>query len=114
MLADIIPVFFNFNEEEKICRSFCRLWWAKDIVIVDSGSTDNTLALIARFHHVRVFTRQFDSHAEQWRFALEKTGIASSWVLRLDADYQVTDDLVLELAQLDPCAALNAYRIGFI
>ena len=90
-----------------------RLGWAKDIVVVDSGSTDGTLAILAEFPNVRVFKRGFDTHAGQWRYAVEETQIASEWILRLDADYQVTDALVAELAQLDPNAPVNAYRIAF-
>src|SRR5262249_23529791 len=39
--------------------------------------------------------------------------IATDWILRLDADYQLSDALVSELAQLDPNAPVNAYRIRF-
>jgi glycosyltransferase involved in cell wall biosynthesis len=114
MLDAITPVLLTFNEEQNISRTLSHLDWAKDIVVVDSGSTDKTLEILARFSNVRVFTRLFDSHARQWKFALEETGIASSWVLRLDADYQVTNELVSELARLDSSAPLSAYRIGFI
>ena len=43
----------------------------------------------------------------------EGTQIASDWILRLDADYQVSDALVSELAQLDPNAPISAYRVRF-
>ena len=42
-----------------------------------------------------------------------RPGIATDWILRLDADYQVSDELVAELAQLDPNAPVSAYRISF-
>jgi hypothetical protein len=45
--------------------------------------------------------------------ATEETKIGTDWILRLDADYQVTDALVAELARLDPSPAVSAYRIGF-
>jgi hypothetical protein len=38
---------------------------------------------------------------------------ATNWSLRLEANYQVSDELVLELARLDPNAPVNAYRIRF-
>ena len=46
------------------------------------------------FPNVRVVKRTFTTHAEQWNFGLEQTGIATEWVLALDADYVLTDDLV--------------------
>jgi len=51
--------------------------------------------------------------ANQWRFAVQETSITSPWILRLDADYQLTDALVAELDRLDPDAAVSAYQIAF-
>jgi hypothetical protein len=113
MLAHITPVLLTDNEEQNIARTLSHIRWAKDVVVVDSGSTDATLAIIAKFPNVRVFNRRFDTHANQWRYAIEETEIATDWVLRLDADYQVSDALVSELAQLDPNAPVSAYRIRF-
>jgi hypothetical protein len=52
-------------------------------------------------------------HGKQWRYATQETKIATDWLLRLDADYQVSDALVAELARLDPNAAVSAYRVKF-
>ena len=102
MLADITPVILTYNESPNIGRSLERLTWAREVVIVDSHSTDDTLAIAARFPNVRVVQRSFDSHARQWRFAVEETGITSDWVLRLDADYMVEPGLRDEMAGLRP------------
>jgi glycosyltransferase involved in cell wall biosynthesis len=113
VLDQITPVLLTHNEEKNIARALSHLTWAKDVVVVDSGSNDGTLAFLARFTNVRVFNRRFDTHANQWRYAVEETQIATDWILRLDADYQVTEALVAELAQLDPNAPSCAYRVGF-
>jgi glycosyltransferase involved in cell wall biosynthesis len=113
MLAHITPVLLTYNEEQNIGRTLSRLRWAKDIVVVDSGSTDGTLLIVAEFPNVRVFKRHFDTHARQWRYAIEETQIATEWILRLDADYQVSDALVSELARLDPNHAVSAYCVRF-
>ena len=81
--------------------------------MVDSGSTDGTLAALQSFPNVRVFNRRFDTHGNQWRYATEETKIDSEWLLRLDADYQMSDALVAEIAQLEPNAAVSAYRVAF-
>jgi len=113
MLDHITPVLLTYNEEQNVLQTLSQLAWAKDIVVVDSNSTDGTLAALAKFSNVRVFSRHFDSHAKQWRYAVEDTQIATEWILRLDADYQVSDALIAELAELDPHAPVNGYRIGF-
>lgn len=113
MLDHITPVLLTYNEAENIGRTLSRLGWARDIVVVDSDSTNSTLQIVAKFPRVRVFNRPYDTHANKWRFAVEETGIATDWILRLDADYQVTDELTAELARLDAAAPVAAYRISF-
>src|SRR5947209_97262 len=113
MLGRITPVLLTYNEAPNIARTLSYLNWAKDIVVLDSGSTDATISILARVPRVRVFTRPFDTHCNQWRHAIFETNITTPWILRLDADYQVTEELVAELSQLDPDAPINAYRIAF-
>jgi hypothetical protein len=113
MLNQITPVLLTLNEAPNIGRTLKKLRWARDIVIVDSGSTDETLQIAASFPCVRVFHRPFDTHHEQWAFAVNETGVATTWILRLDADYELSEALLAELASLDAGAPVNAYRIGF-
>jgi hypothetical protein len=113
MLDQITPVILTYNEARNILRTLSRLRWAKDIVVLDSGSTDETQDIARSFPNVRLFTRSFDSHGRQWRYAIEETGIATPWVLRLDADYQVGSELVTELSRLSPSPDIHAYRISF-
>jgi glycosyltransferase involved in cell wall biosynthesis len=113
VLADITPVILTYNEAANIGRSLERLSWAREVVIVDSHSTDETLAIASRFPNVRAVQRPFDSHAQQWRFAVEESGITSDWVLRLDADYMVEPALREEMAGLKPDPATAAYEIAF-
>ena len=91
MLSDITPVLLTFNEAPNIGRTLACLTWAKDIIVVDSGSTDDTASIVAAFPQVRVFHRSFDTHGNQWRYATQETGINTNWILRLDADYEVTE-----------------------
>lgn len=113
MLQHITPVLLTYNEGPNIERSLSRLKWAADVVVVDSGSTDNTLSILRKFTKVRTFTRSFDTHAKQWQYAVMDTAITTPWILRLDADYLLTDELIQELGQLDPEAPASAYRIAF-
>ncbi|HEX4914458.1 MAG TPA: glycosyltransferase family 2 protein [Vicinamibacterales bacterium] len=108
-MTDITGVILTFNEAPNIERTLSRLTWLKDIVIVDSLSSDETVAIASRFANVRVFRRAFTTHAEQWNYALEHTGISSEWVLALDADYVLTDALIREIQALQP----DPQSVGF-
>ena len=113
MLEQITPVLLTYNEAPNLPRTLAALAWAKSIVVVDSGSTDGTLALLAADPRVRVFQRGFDSHAAQWNFAITETGIGTPWILALDADYVLSNALVAELGGLRPDAGTTAFRARF-
>jgi glycosyltransferase involved in cell wall biosynthesis len=85
----------------------------KDIVIVDSFSTDSTTAIAARYPAVRLFERAFTTHAEQWNFGLQQTGITTDWVLALDADFVLTEAAVRELSELIAPDSVAGYRASF-
>lgn len=113
MLDQVTPLILTFNEAPNIGRTLERLHWAKDVVVVDSFSTDETLAIASRFSNVRVFQRKFDTHANQWNFGVRETGISTEWVLALDADYLLSEDLLSEIRSLAPEVDVQGYRASF-
>jgi glycosyltransferase involved in cell wall biosynthesis len=114
IVTRITPLVLTFNEAPNLARTLSRLSWARDIIVVDSGSTDETRAIAATYANVRVFERPFTTHAEQWNFGLRETAIATEWVLALDADFVLSDDVVRELATLRPTAGAAGYRASFV
>lgn len=114
MLDHITPLILTYNEAPNIGRTLESLSWARDIVVVDSFSDDETLEIAATFPNVRIFQRAFDSHRNQWEFGLRETGIETPWVLALDADYVVTSDAVAELKCLNPDTKLAGYQASFV
>ncbi|HUC61861.1 MAG TPA: glycosyltransferase family 2 protein [Alphaproteobacteria bacterium] len=111
MLDRITPLILTFNEAPNIEANLERLAWAPEVVVVDSYSTDDTVARARRFSNVRVVQRVFDTLANQWNFALTEAGIRTEWAMRLDADYRLTPALVDEMARLDPPADVAGYSI---
>jgi glycosyltransferase involved in cell wall biosynthesis len=113
MLSAITPVLLTYNEAPNIGRALSMLTWARDIVVVDSMSSDETGEIARSFPQVRFFLRQFDNHAAQWNYALTDTGITTEWVLALDADYILSQALVAELQTLQPAAHTSGFETGF-
>jgi len=114
MLDQITPLILTYNEAPNIARVLASLSWAKDIVVVDSFSDDETIEIASSFPRVRIFQRAFDSHRNQWEFGLRATTIATPWVLALDADYVLSDELITELENLQPPPEAAGYRANFI
>lgn len=113
MLDRITPVILTFNEAPNIGRTLERLSWAKDVIVVDSFSADDTVAIVSRFSNARLFQRKFDTHAHQWNYGIRETGIGTEWVLALDADYIVSEDLLREIQSLAPEVDVAGYRASF-
>ncbi len=114
MFEQITPLILTYNEAPNIGHTLGQLYWADDIVVVDSFSDDETLEIVSGFPRARVFRRKFDSHEGQWNFALNETGISSEWVLALDADYTLTPDLIEELRGLSPGTGVAGYSANFV
>jgi glycosyltransferase involved in cell wall biosynthesis len=96
--SEITPVILTFNEEPNIARTLAPLAWADRIVVVDSFSTDQTVAICQQHPKVTLLQRRFDDHTSQWNYALDQ--VTSAWVLSLDADYVMPPEFVSELPGL--------------
>jgi glycosyltransferase involved in cell wall biosynthesis len=111
-VKSITPLILTYDEAPNIARTLDRLCWAGRIVVIDSGSTDGTLELLAAYPQVEIVHRAFDSFADQCNFGL--TQVRTTWVLSLDADYELSEALVQELRELEETPAVPAYRASFI
>jgi glycosyltransferase involved in cell wall biosynthesis len=113
MIEHITPLILTYNEAPNIGRTLEQLHWAKEIVVIDSYSDDETVEIVRSFSNTRLVQRVFDNHGAQWSFGLTETGISTDWVLALDADYFVTRELAAELSSLRPEANTSGYRATF-
>lgn len=107
----IIPLILAFNEEPNLRRTLSRLTWAKEVLVVDSFSTDATLDICRSFPNVRVLQRVFDTAAQQDNFGLANVG--SEWVLSMDADYVLSDELLAEIKAMEDEPPFDGYFIPF-
>ena len=85
------------NESTGIGDALASVAWADEIVVVDSESTDDTVA-IAKGHTDRVVVRPWPGYIDQKNYA---ASIANNdWILSLDADERVTPALADEIRAL--------------
>jgi glycosyltransferase involved in cell wall biosynthesis len=98
-------LILTLNEEINIGACLESVSWCDDVVVLDSVSTDQTVALAIR-GGARVVTRAFDDYASQRNFGLSDIEYRHEWILMLDADERVPADLALEMRQaIDEAAA---------
>jgi glycosyltransferase involved in cell wall biosynthesis len=85
------------NEERQIRRCLESVTWCDEIIVVDSGSTDQTMK-ICREYTDKVSHHPWQGYVGQKRHAL---GLCSGdWVLNLDADEEVSAELAQELRDI--------------
>ena len=95
-------VIITCNEEENLARTLKSVEGlvrelGGEIIIVDSGSTDRTVE-IAKSFGAKVFVEEWKGFAAQKNSAIEKA--SGEWVLLLDADEEVEQQLGQELPRL--------------
>lgn len=91
----ISALAITLNEAEHIEGFVRSLWFADEIVIVDSFSTDNTVALAVQHENVVVHQRTFDNFSSQKNFAISKA--SHDWVVFFDPDEEITKPLADEI-----------------
>ncbi len=98
-MADLTVVILTKNEENnlrKCIESFRGI--VKRFVIVDSHSTDGTVAL-AKELGADVYVNDWINYATQLNWGLENTNITTQWTMRMDADEELTPELAKELEE---------------
>jgi glycosyltransferase involved in cell wall biosynthesis len=112
MHDQITPLIITYNEAPNIGRTLEKLLWARRIVVIDSGSTDETVETLRAYPQVEVIHHPFVDFAAQCNYGL--TQVTTPWVLSLDADYELSDDLVREFTSLAPPDSAAGYQARFV
>lgn len=108
---DLTVIILTYQEEANIKYALQNVSeWAKQIIVLDSFSTDNTIAIIKQFN-AEIYQREFDNYANQRNYALRELNIQNSWTLFLDADEWLTDELKNEITQILKNPKCDGYLI---
>ena len=104
MAVKLSVVIIAKNEQNRIkdCLDTVQ-GWADEIVVVDDNSTDDTRSIVLKYTD-KIFTRHMDLEGKQRNFGSSKA--QNDWILLLDCDERMTDDLKNEitaaLKEVDP------------
>lgn len=94
---DISVIILTHNEEKHIARCIkSAKKYSNNIYVIDSYSSDKT-AEISKSLNVSVLQNKFINYAKQFSWALNKINFTTEWILRLDADEYLEDDLIVEI-----------------
>ncbi|WP_409295936.1 glycosyltransferase family 2 protein [Peribacillus sp. SCS-26] len=110
-MVDLTVVILTKNEEKnlrKCVESFKGI--AKRFVIVDSFSTDNTEKLCIQLNRelklnggqLDFYQNKWSNHAAQFNWGLDNANITTEWVMRMDADEELMENLVGEIVSKIP------------
>lgn len=105
-------LIITYNEEKHIAEILNQLDFADEIIVVDSYSSDKTVAIANTFEKVKTYQNKFIDFSSQRNFAIDCA--KNPWILFLDADERLTDELkaeIIETVQLkDTDSAYLVYR----
>jgi glycosyltransferase involved in cell wall biosynthesis len=101
-------LILTLNEERNLPSCLASVRGCGDVVVLDSGSADRTVA-VAREAGARVFDRPFDNFAGQRNFAQVSIPFRNRWVFHLDADERMTPELAAECAQASGRTDLDGF-----
>lgn len=97
-VLDITVIILTYNEEIHILRCIENVRrFATKVYVVDCFSTDKTVEIAKSLGTTVVQHIWPGNQAEQFNWALDNLDIKTNWILRLDADEYVTDELIDEL-----------------
>jgi glycosyltransferase involved in cell wall biosynthesis len=99
------------NEEKNLTECLESVFWATQVLVIDSGSTDKTQQ-IAEDHGAEFHVFQYDGKWPKKRNWALKAGIVTQpWVLILDADERVSDELKSEMAKAISRRDIDGYYL---
>jgi glycosyltransferase involved in cell wall biosynthesis len=106
----LTAIILTYNESRHVAACIETLRFADEVIVFDSFSTDETVAL-AHAAGARVIQHAFADFASQRNAALNAVRSSADWVLFVDADERVTPALAAEVRRVIDAPTVAGYRI---
>ena len=109
MTARLSVTIITLNEEANIRRTLESIMWADEIIVLDSGSTDRTMAICREFTG-KVYHQDWLGFSGQKNAAIDRA--TGDWILSLDADEPIEPELAAEIRTIMASPdAYDGYRV---
>jgi len=96
-MSELSVLILTHNEERNIAKCIVSLLpLTRSIFVVDSGSDDRTVD-ICRHYGAQVAHRVWTTYADQFNWGLDHFDFGTGWVMRVDADEELTPELIAQL-----------------
>jgi hypothetical protein len=107
---EIIPVVLTKNEEKNIKKCLKSLTWAKKVLIFDSQSNDRTTNIVKQFPNTKIIKCKYKlSYVDKLNYICQS--LQNKLILVLDADYELSYNLVKEISKLQSSPIFFGYKI---
>ena len=119
IMMKLTGVVLTKNNQKEIKRCLLSLKFCEEIIIIDDYSTDGTLDEIQKLKQqfldkckIQIFQRRLNNFSEQRNFGMEKA--SGEWILFVDSDETVSQDLASEITKLLNGSMVNGYQAFYL
>jgi len=109
MVERISVTILTKNSERRLARCLDALREFDEVLIVDNGSSDDTLEIAAKYPNVRVLEHEFTGFGPLKNFAVKEA--KNDWIFSVDSDEVATRELIESIKELDPEKMENIYSV---
>ncbi|RTI86693.1 glycosyltransferase family 2 protein [Campylobacter jejuni] len=107
---NISIVILTFNSQKYLQEVLQSVNFANEIVLIDSGSTDDSLIIAKNFKNVKIFHQDWLGFGKQKQFGVEKAN--NDWIFVLDSDEVFTEELKEEVLRIIKNPSFKAYKVA--
>jgi (heptosyl)LPS beta-1,4-glucosyltransferase len=118
MAANLTVIIPAKNEEHNIARVLTSVGWSSEVIVIDSGSADRTVAIASSFANTKLIQTEWLGYTKTKQLGIDAA--SNEWILWLDADEEVMPELAKSIqyfllrSDLEKIAGARIKRLSFI